>query len=981
MLGRQQIAGVPNAIHELFKNAHDAYADAVRVDYIHSLDLFLLRDDGLGMTRDDFEGKWLTLGTESKVGLNRADVPVWTGPDNRPRRPTMGEKGIGRLAIAAIGPQVLVLTKAVRPDGLGPLVAGFVNWSLFEQPGIDIDQIEVPILELPDQNLPTKSDIDGLVARVRANLESIREKIEASEFSRICRELDAFSFNPSPVYDALDGPVFSDRNGGTHFLIRPTNAELYLDLAVSSLADDVANPLQRFLLGFGNTMSARGAAPPIVAEFWEHRKDGSKEDLIGPYSFFTPDEFNSADHHIEGEFDEYGAFKGKVRIYDSVEHEYTLAPPDEIVGKTECGPFSLVFAYVQGAARDTRMPLDEWTRLTGKLDRIGGLYIYRDGVRILPYGNSDYDWLNIERRRSMAAKDWFFSYRRLFGSVELSHDCNDALVEKAGREGFRQNKAYRQMVLLLEELFKRLAFDFFRESAKFSTDFNEIKKIKQHEYKLLQNRAKNVSSIKKEFDASVERFFNDARSGNFEQECGAAAAAYDARLSLISQNPDAIAAGEQLLRLEAEFERTLKSLQERITVARPRAFGLNKRQKQDWEAYTRERARIIEGHLQPLAESVTARVRALVSSGQVSIDPRRRLDVPVKQESELALQAASEARKRAATALSNFEDEVKGTISRTWSELSAKVEGVKIDLARTEVASLPPEEIERRRDRLIGQIRESADHSTKLMAALSEQLSGIVQGLGDSTSLVDVTAALESENEDLKERVEQYTELAQVGLALGLVQHEFAGQVRNINRGLEALKPWADRNSGLDDLYRRLRVSFEHLESYLQLFVPLNRRLHRRRHPIAGAEIEEFVRTVFDPRFERHSVKLDVSPSFRRATIETFPSTLLPIFANIVDNAIFWLNQTRDQEKIIRFDVDRTGIIVENNGPGIDARDAERIFEFGVSNRSSGRGMGLYLARDGLRKEGMDIYLSRVGGNVEPQFRISVPDELLSLNA
>ena len=33
MLGRQQIAGVPTAIAELFKNAHDAYADRVEADY------------------------------------------------------------------------------------------------------------------------------------------------------------------------------------------------------------------------------------------------------------------------------------------------------------------------------------------------------------------------------------------------------------------------------------------------------------------------------------------------------------------------------------------------------------------------------------------------------------------------------------------------------------------------------------------------------------------------------------------------------------------------------------------------------------------------------------------------------------------------------------------------------------------------------------------------------------------------------------
>ena len=35
MLGRQQIAGIPTAISELFKNAHDAYADRVEVDCNH----------------------------------------------------------------------------------------------------------------------------------------------------------------------------------------------------------------------------------------------------------------------------------------------------------------------------------------------------------------------------------------------------------------------------------------------------------------------------------------------------------------------------------------------------------------------------------------------------------------------------------------------------------------------------------------------------------------------------------------------------------------------------------------------------------------------------------------------------------------------------------------------------------------------------------------------------------------------------------
>jgi hypothetical protein len=49
MLGRQQIAGIPTAISELFKNAHDAYAKNVIVDFFRTDSLFVLRDDGYGV--------------------------------------------------------------------------------------------------------------------------------------------------------------------------------------------------------------------------------------------------------------------------------------------------------------------------------------------------------------------------------------------------------------------------------------------------------------------------------------------------------------------------------------------------------------------------------------------------------------------------------------------------------------------------------------------------------------------------------------------------------------------------------------------------------------------------------------------------------------------------------------------------------------------------------------------------------------------
>ena len=93
MLGRQQIAGMPTAISELFKNAHDAYADRVEIDYYRSDGLFVMRDDGVGMGHDDFTTRWLTIGTESKFDPTRRPPQ---DPD-KALRPMLGEKGIYRV--------------------------------------------------------------------------------------------------------------------------------------------------------------------------------------------------------------------------------------------------------------------------------------------------------------------------------------------------------------------------------------------------------------------------------------------------------------------------------------------------------------------------------------------------------------------------------------------------------------------------------------------------------------------------------------------------------------------------------------------------------------------------------------------------------------------------------------------------------------------------------------------------------------------
>jgi Histidine kinase-, DNA gyrase B-, and HSP90-like ATPase len=72
LLGKGQIADLPTAISELWKNGYDAYGDNLEVFlYLSGYQgyqepVFVLSDDGIGMSRQDILDKWFVLGTDSK---------------------------------------------------------------------------------------------------------------------------------------------------------------------------------------------------------------------------------------------------------------------------------------------------------------------------------------------------------------------------------------------------------------------------------------------------------------------------------------------------------------------------------------------------------------------------------------------------------------------------------------------------------------------------------------------------------------------------------------------------------------------------------------------------------------------------------------------------------------------------------------------------------------------------------------------------
>ena len=134
LLGRKQIRDSVTALAELMKNAYDADAPWLRVEFstTGSNQHVVIVDTGLGMSQNDIESKWLVLGTNSKT--KRANK---TSPSGRP---LMGAKGIGRLASATLGKQLWMFTKT--EESLWNIV--FINWDIFENPYISIEDVRVP---------------------------------------------------------------------------------------------------------------------------------------------------------------------------------------------------------------------------------------------------------------------------------------------------------------------------------------------------------------------------------------------------------------------------------------------------------------------------------------------------------------------------------------------------------------------------------------------------------------------------------------------------------------------------------------------------------------------------------------------------------------------------------------------------------------------------------------------------------------------
>lgn len=107
-LGLNLYSNIPAVLSETVANAWDADAEKVRISVPTDDSKIVVEDDGRGMTRDQVNRRYLTVGFRRRE--DKADPSARV--TEKHKRPVMGRKGIGKLSLFSIADTVEIYTLA-----------------------------------------------------------------------------------------------------------------------------------------------------------------------------------------------------------------------------------------------------------------------------------------------------------------------------------------------------------------------------------------------------------------------------------------------------------------------------------------------------------------------------------------------------------------------------------------------------------------------------------------------------------------------------------------------------------------------------------------------------------------------------------------------------------------------------------------------------------------------------------------------------
>jgi signal transduction histidine kinase len=393
----EQLVSDPNvAVLEFVKNAYDADASDVFVEFDLHDDLgkssLIIADDGSGMDAESFEQNWMHPGYSEKIDA---------APTSKKRIP-VGEKGLGRLAAGRLGETLDVYTRRTPSD---PWFHAFFRWEDFNDQVKLLDEIPIAwdlVSEPPVKNLDVGTVVHIKSLSLRWDRRPPGRRAKGRAVTRIGR-----------LRQDLEVLLLPLTAGGQDFTIQLRhNSELPED-AKGRLIEE--------------------------PEDWDPDEVFEEEPGI-----VEPSTFELLDYEYEFELKRQGKGWRLIRTIRRSPEVAELAGeeleslsiingsdlPDDL-DLASVGPVSGSFFYAPEASAKAFKQLRVPT----------GVRIYRDGVRVDPYGDPGDDWLGASARKAIRQGHAAIQPNSLYGAVTISRKDNPALKPLANREGFIGNAA------------------------------------------------------------------------------------------------------------------------------------------------------------------------------------------------------------------------------------------------------------------------------------------------------------------------------------------------------------------------------------------------------------------------------------------------------------------------------------------------------------------------------------------------------------
>ena len=418
MLGDQLIKNERIALVELIKNAYDADADRVEVrfeDFNEDMtssehSRIVVRDDGAGMTAETVRTQWMNPAAPQKY----LEKQQGRGKTPGKRRVIQGEKGIGRFAILKLGRMITVTTRPRRANVETVLAYDF---SCFDDDFVSengqskeifLDQIKIDCshstpTKLPGSEHGTVIEIqnlkgvwnDGIIKKLCRDVSNLTDPV-----SRITGRKDSKRFEIAIFCNGEPRSVEADRVETLKSLIE--------DKPVLNIQGRFHSRKNAFIFNTGDSKNEISLQDAKITGLWIWRGKWSQ--------------------HL-----------GKPNAEAVSEQKY------------ECGDFEFQF-YIFDFSRgiDGKHALIQVEKDLLKEHRI---YLYRDDMRVYPYGDPDDDWLSIDVTRGTGRAGDFFSNDQIIGWIDITQKDNPNLRDKTNREGLIETGGAADDLIFLVQTF------------------------------------------------------------------------------------------------------------------------------------------------------------------------------------------------------------------------------------------------------------------------------------------------------------------------------------------------------------------------------------------------------------------------------------------------------------------------------------------------------------------------------------------------